>query len=91
MAVINQWHLMESSTIHSVRYYSMERRLEIRFKNKEFADDTENAEKVGAVYHYQGVTPETYDALLAAPSIGTAFFTLIRTDKSLKVTKITDG
>ena len=58
-------HLIGSSQIENVGYSSEEERLEIEFKN-------------GSVYSYEGVSQNTFEFFLAAPSKGKFFHAYIR-------------
>jgi hypothetical protein len=56
---------VQSSNIAAVGYNEEERTLRIQFKS-------------GATYEYEGVELETYDALMGADSVGSAFHRLIK-------------
>ena len=58
-------HLIGSSQIDNVSYSSEEERLEVEFKNC-------------SVYAYEGVSQNTFELFLAAPSKGKFFHAYIR-------------
>lgn len=57
---------VKSSSIHRIGYDSKENRLHVEFKND------------GGTYEYHGVSPEAYQALLNAASVGAHFHKHIR-------------
>lgn len=61
---------VESSQIHSIGYDSADQKLAIRFKNKVGAPTS--------LYHYRKVTPENFEALRDAESIGSHFYKHIK-------------
>ncbi len=83
------WQNVKSSNIHSLLYNPAHKILAVRFLTKKVkTDDTEAIREPGAVYTYTPINPETYDALVGAQSVGSAFHRLIKTNKTLTVVKM---
>jgi len=57
---------VQSSNIDAIGYDEVASELLVRFKGKP------------TVYAYPGVTKETYDAVVSAPSVGAAFSALVK-------------
>ncbi len=66
---------VESSNIDSVGYDDATQTLRIKFLN-------------GGQYEYTPVEPSRYKAMKVAKSVGSFFFTYIKSNASLKVTKL---
>lgn len=61
---------VESSNIEALGYQAPTQTMTVKFKT-------------GAVYHYQNVLPDTYQAILTAESVGSAFNKLVKAHPSV--------